>query len=181
MTGHDRSNSAPGRRGFTLLEVAVVVMITAILAVAAMPAMGMLGDARRSAAAECVERTLSSARARALASGVPVGLRIDPATGAMACVEILNPGEAPTPVTSALGEAETALVISTAYAGVRMTEVVGPDGGTGATTVWFGIDGTPQRRDSTGALLGNATGDCVVRIEGDHTVRVRAGTGAITR
>lgn len=181
MTVHERSIAARGRRGFTLLEVAVVVTITAILAVGAMPALAMLGDSRRSAAAECVERTLMSARARALASGVPVGLRIDPATGEMECVEIREAGEPPTPVTSALGEVEAAFVLPSAYAGVRMTEVVGPDGAIGAATVWFGIDGTPQRRDATGTLLGNATDDCIVRIEGDHTVRVRAGTGAITR
>lgn len=58
-----------GRRAFTLIELIAVIVITAILAGVALPAVWGIADARSTAAARTIVQHLSFARERALNTG----------------------------------------------------------------------------------------------------------------
>lgn len=55
--------------GFTLVELVAVLVVTAILAATAVPALGTLADTRRGLAASGLRRDLTLARQRAVATG----------------------------------------------------------------------------------------------------------------
>ena len=52
------------RRGFSLIELAIVIVIIGIIAVSAIPAFSSLSDTRRAAAINEIERLLTRRRAR---------------------------------------------------------------------------------------------------------------------
>lgn len=174
------TRSRPQPRGFTLVEMAVVIAIVGVLAAVAAPALNALAGVRAGAAAEEIERRLVTARATAIARGRPTGLQLDPAAGTIRMWEIAATGAAPTPALSPLGEPEPAWGVAERYPGIAFT-LVGGGGATGVQTIWFAFDGTPQTRSGTGALSGAWTQDAVVTVTGGHTVYVRRGSGAVER
>lgn len=67
------------KRGYTLVEMMVVVVILAVMAGAAVPALGVWLD-RKPHGVDAVAGLMRDVRARALADGRPVLLNIDPRT-----------------------------------------------------------------------------------------------------
>ncbi len=175
-----RARSEHDRRAFTLVELALVIAVTAILAVSAIPAFGVLNGVREASGAECVERFLLSARSRAVCGGRPIGVWVEPDARLLRVVEISGPGAAPTPSRGVFGEVEPELNFAADYPGVTLSDVTGFGGETGAQILWFGHDGAPQRRDVSGVLQAAPSTDAEVHVAG-YIVRVRRGSGAITR
>lgn len=162
------------RRGFSLIELVVVMVMTAILAAVAIPATASLATSRRAVAARQMSRDLNFARQRALATGrtmwvvfstsadtytmleEPVGLAgrtnatalIDPSTGRV-FAEALNTGE---------------------YAGVDLSAVSFG----GGSEVGFDWRGRPKRNDTT-FLTSTAT----ITITG-ATITIQPETGLAT-
>ncbi len=93
---------ATTRRGFTLLELTVVIALMGILAITAIPSLKTVSSARAASLTEYVERRLIEARARAMAQGQPVGLRLDPLRRECRMLRIEKPGDSPTPVLTPL-------------------------------------------------------------------------------
>ncbi|CAG1008107.1 hypothetical protein PHYC_03520 [Phycisphaerales bacterium] len=167
-------------RGFSLVEMSVVILITAILAVAAIPAFSAMSGARQASGAEEIERRIVNARARALAEGRPVGLRVDPVAQTLRTFTIASTGAVPTPAIDPLGQSESAFNFAAAFPGVQIT-AVSVNGSTGVQTLWFAFDGTPQERSANGALVGAWTEGATVTVTGGISVFVVAGSGAVTR
>jgi prepilin-type N-terminal cleavage/methylation domain-containing protein len=72
-------SSFESRRGFTLMELLVVITIMVILTAAMIPVMSVASDARRlREAARTVSTTLASAQSRAISSGRSVGVLFQP-------------------------------------------------------------------------------------------------------
>lgn len=69
QTGSDPIRRASSRGGFTLVELIVVIVIAAILAGAAVPAVSSLSTSRRRVAQRQLIRDFSYARQRAIATG----------------------------------------------------------------------------------------------------------------
>jgi prepilin-type N-terminal cleavage/methylation domain-containing protein len=67
------------RNAFTLIELVAVIVITAILAGVAVPALSSIGGSRSAAAGRAIGQHLSFARERALNSGNRVWVVFDPA------------------------------------------------------------------------------------------------------
>lgn len=178
VTTTARQSRSP--RAFSLLEMAMVIMITAILAASAIPAMSSMSAARQGAAAEEVERRIVNARSRALAEGRPFGVTIDATAHTLRTMTVATTGAVPTPATDALGQPEAAFNVAATFSGVTIT-AVSSEGGTGTQTFWFSHEGTPQARNASGALLGAWTEDATVTVSGGVSVYVQARSGAVTR
>jgi prepilin-type N-terminal cleavage/methylation domain-containing protein len=170
------------RRAFSLVELLAVIIIMGITAAVAAPAFVAMRDATRQALAGEVERMLMVARARAMTQGKPHGVRIETAT--LTPLHINTLGAAPTAPTGVDGMPMPPVVIAEEFRGASLTSLVAGDGVatlSSGFTVWFGKDGTPQLRQSSGTLIGPWSQDMVVSVLGGATVSVHSGTGAITR
>ncbi|MEM9065662.1 MAG: prepilin-type N-terminal cleavage/methylation domain-containing protein [Planctomycetota bacterium] len=169
-------------RGFTLLEVTVVVLVITLLTITVTPAIRGLDSARAAAASEEVARRLVLARSSSMASGKPTGLSVAPSSGQFLLLEIPTSGGMPSARTDVLGAVEEAFEIEALY-GIELAGFTAPDGTTGDGVIWFGYDGTPQSRDANGTLVGPATGDTLIEL-GTPTawsIIVRRGSGHISR
>jgi len=171
----------PSSRAFSLVELAVVVALLGIMAASVTPALRGVSDARQSAAWREAERRLVHARTRAMSTGRAFGVRITAASGTFELLEIPVGGGIPQGARDALGQTIPAWSLPTAYPSTAVSSFVGGDGVSGTGVVWFGHDGAPQRRNSSGALLGAFTQDAVVTLTGGRTVTVREVSGLVER
>lgn len=161
--------------------MAVVVALMGILAVAVLPALATVSESRRSAAWREVERRLVVARMMATSTGRAFGVRVTPGAGTFELLEIPAGGGAPAAAHDPLGGGAGAWSLPGAYPGTQVTSFVGGDGASGTGVVWFGYDGAPQRRNSSGTLLGGFSQDAVVTLTGGLTVTVRRSSGLVER
>ncbi len=169
------------RRGFTLIEVSLVVIIIGIIAVSAIPAFATLAGSRRAAAGAEIERYFARARALAVAEGRPHGVRVNPTTGELVPWSISSPGAAPSAPQTSDGRTDTGFLLSALFPGVEISSFTNGDGTSSTGTVWFGIDGTPQTRASDGTLVGSFTQDASIKLRDGDTITITRYTGAISR
>ena len=168
-------------RAFTLLEMSVAIVVVAVIAVTVVPAWSSLTSTRQAAAAEEVERRLVAARSQAVSEGRPVGVYVDPATDSTLNYTISASGGTPSVMTNFDGQADSAFLVAATYPGAEITSVVGGSGVGGAQILWFGFDGSPELRTSTGTLTGPWTQDAVITFAGGYQVTVRRRTGTVSR
>jgi len=69
------------RRGFTLLEMGIVLAVMAVSAMLVVPALSRMGQGKPAAVGEDVVKLLSDARQIAIERNETVTLRLDPVTG----------------------------------------------------------------------------------------------------
>ena len=171
------------RRATTLLELMVVVVILGIVTVSVIPAFASMNDARKLAGAQEAERLLLGARASAVAQGRPFGVAIDIGAQTLRTVYISASGQTPAPAPSQDGQGQEVLEIGRRYPGAQLMSLTDGAGSavSGSATLWFGYDGTPQRRNGAGGLIGGWTSDAVLEFAGPSAVTVRRITGAINR
>lgn len=162
------------RRGFTILELTVVIALTGILAVSVIPAIGVVEDARRGAAGDEVARLLRLARATAAAAGEPVGLRVDADRQELRLVVAAANGS--TPLLGAAGEPAAPLSMARAFPGVRV-EGLAIDGDAGEI-VWFAPDAKPVLMES-GMATGPQTGEAEIAIADGPRIVVHPLTGHV--
>jgi prepilin-type N-terminal cleavage/methylation domain-containing protein len=170
------------RRGFSLLELAIVIVIIGIIAASAVPAFSSLSDTRRAAAINEIERLLTRGRARAVSEGRPHAVFVDLNSQALAPYEITATGAAPSASQTADGRELDALVLAAAYPGVTMKTLQAGDGSFPSSAyIWFGVDGTPQLRKSDGTLVSDCSQNTVLTLVDGSTVSVIRYSGAIER
>lgn len=165
------------RRGFTMVELIVVVVVLGIVSASVIPAIGALAGARRAGAVEHVRATLRLARASAMLTGQPTGVAVNPDDSTLAVVWIAPGATAPGAKIDALGSPYTPVSLAIEFPGSAIDALVGFDGSSGAGTLWFGTDGVPERRDSIGTLLGTATSDAVLTLDSGEAITLDRGTG----
>ncbi|MFZ4574432.1 MAG: prepilin-type N-terminal cleavage/methylation domain-containing protein [Phycisphaerales bacterium] len=169
-------------RGFSLIEISIVVIIIGIVAVSAIPAFSHLSATRRAAAGGEIERMLCHARARAVAEGRPHAIRIEVSSGRLTPYEISSQGSAPTVSLTSDGRTDEGLLLPTAFPGVSLSQFIGGDGVASASGwIWFGTDGSPQTRNASGGLVAECTQDASLTVSNGDTIVVTRRTGAISR
>jgi prepilin-type N-terminal cleavage/methylation domain-containing protein len=179
---HENRAARCASRGFTLVEMSVVVLITGIIAVTVIPAWNSMTGTRQAAAAEEVERKITAARSQAVAEGRPVGVRVDPVNGTVQTYVITTPGATPSVATMLDGQADPILSIPATYSGAAISSLAAGDGTTSAQVLWFGYDGSPQLRNaSTGVLVGPWAQDAVIAMSGGQQVLIRRISGLVQR
>ncbi len=170
------------RRGFSLLELAIVIVIIGIIAASAVPAFSSLSDTRRAAALNEIERLLTRSRARAVSEGRPHAVLVDLNAQTLTPYEITTTGAAPSTSQAADGRDLDALILAATYPGVTVKTLQAGDGSyPSAAYIWFGVDGTPQLRNTAGTLVSNCSHDAVLTLEDDSTISVIRYSGAIER
>lgn len=166
------------RPAFTLLELAVTTVVIGVLAVSAVPAFSTLADSRERAAAAELRRMLLTARSTALAGGRPTGVRLT-ADSTVSLVQIATAGAAPGALSGPGGTAEPERSLPGLFGGAAASSAQLGSGDSGAVTFWFGFDGTPQTRSTSGTLQSAWTGDGTVAFPRGTVVTVRRITGLI--
>ncbi|GAB4387242.1 MAG: hypothetical protein Kow0022_18750 [Phycisphaerales bacterium] len=172
---HERCHN-PG--GFTILELAVVIAIIAVISVSALPAFDQVRASRQGAARGEVLSLLRSARTHATALGDPCGLWVDASSGLLQLVTV-PPGGTTQALLDALGAPEPKINLGLVYPGAQIASVTLPDGGAGPGVIWFGNTGTPELRDADGAYAGPARVDAEIVVQGQTGIRVDRLTGQI--
>ncbi|MCB9846464.1 MAG: prepilin-type N-terminal cleavage/methylation domain-containing protein [Phycisphaeraceae bacterium] len=172
---------APPRfhRGFSLIEVTLTIILMGIVAATVMPSLTTIEDTRGAAAADEVRRLLAVARGRAMMTGCPCGVDVDPETETLRLVQIIEEGGDVEPMTDGLGAARDSVVMPSIFRGVGISEFTDGAGTGGAGTAWFGYDGIPEVRDASGALISMADEDIRIEMTGGEIVIVRAVSGLI--
>lgn len=180
-----RPGSGGGRcgrtRGFSLLEVSIVIIVMGIAAAGVIPALRTIDATRQFGAAEEVERRLVLARARAIVLGRPVGVLVDPVAETLRTMTIASAGAAPTTLTGVLGEPEPTIQIASLYPGCQIVSCASGGASSGSQTIWFDVDGTPHSRSSAGGRLAAWTSDATIVTSGGQTITIRRLSGAIQR
>lgn len=164
--------------GFTILELAVVIVIIGLVSVSAIPAFDQVRACRQAAARSEVLSLLRNARAHATALGDPCGLSVDEDNGMLQLVTI-PPGGSTQALLDPLGSPEPEINIAADYPGAEIASVTLPDGSAGPGVIWFGNTGTPELHDEDGAYVGPAAADAQIEIQGLSAVTVDRHTGQI--
>ncbi len=157
-------------RGFTLIELAAVMVVVSIIAVSAAPVLSRVADTRTGALAGEVERLLGLARSRALSSGNPAGVRFDQGDQTLELVEA--------PEGVALRSFMETYDIPQRAMGTRLASVTIGDN---QSTLWFASDATPHTRSDAGVFIENIDEDAAFAVEGGPTVLVEMNSGRIYR
>lgn len=169
-------------RAFTLLEMMVVVVIASVIAVSVIPALSRMDDARRGAAVSEVSRLLEFARARAMASGRPTGVRFS-RTGSIVTLHVVETDGSVSEMISPLGTESEPMDLSGKFGAVleRVSVPAPVVSGTVAdtSTVWFDHTGEPQSRSTSGVLVGDLTSDASIVLEDAGSIVVRARSGLV--
>lgn len=172
--GYSRPNGHPEASGFTLVELTAVIMLVALLTVLAVPTVNAIAVTRTAAAQHLIQRDLSFARERAVATGRTTWVVFNLSTNTYRVLE--EPDGAP-------GRANAAAIIDAASGREFVTRVdevfpsvsivsVAFDQGTEVGFDWRGVP-----LSSEGAGL-SAPG--VVTISGGRTITVHPGSGLPT-
>ncbi len=178
-TDRERARTAarPGA-GFSLVELVAVMAILSILSAAAVPLVGSIGRTQTHAVRASLVSSLAYARAHAVATGTPAGLRIDLDAQTATLLEALDPGPGVQTMTGPLGTPEPVRALSRADRTIVL-RVDGADLDTHEPTLWFGFLGVPERRASNGSPLGSTTDITVIVLDQGDPIRVHPVTGMI--
>jgi len=167
--------------GFSLIELIGVLVVLSALSAAALPTLERIERSRRTGLAVEIERRLTLARAAAMATGEPHGVRIASEEQILSTVRIEESGAEPSPAIGMNGDAAGALEIPASYPGAAIESMVNGDGDSRLDTIWFGYDGSPHLREEDGARIGPFTVDAVISVVDGPTIEVRRLTGLVER
>lgn len=165
---------------FTIIELVAVIVVASVLAAGVMPAVSRLGVMRESAGAWEIRRQLAYARERAIASGMPVGVRFSEADQTIA-LQSVSPAGGVTALVDALGRPETPFAFATRFSTrfkadpIILTIPANED----RRTMWFGHTGTPHARTPAGVHAGEISTDLRVTVGESSIISVAAVSGLV--
>lgn len=92
------------RAGFTLVELIGVLVLVGIAAISAVPVLGTVDRMQRAGMCDEIERRLMMARAHAMTTGMPSGVRFALGDQQAEVMQIVSSGATPTKMNMAHGQ-----------------------------------------------------------------------------
>jgi len=166
------------RSGFTLVELLVVVVLMGIISVSVIPAMSNIRSMREGAARDDLMRMIEVTKGRAVASGVPHGMRIDLSDSSLTIIEIDDLGEVQVEFDPLTGGDRT-INLAAVYPGVNIASMINGDGAGGSGTIWFDYESSPHTRDGTGSFTSLNTQAASVTLSSGERVVVHPHSGTL--
>lgn len=168
------SRPASARGGFTLIELIAVMLLTAILAASAIPAIGSIGNTRQTVAAKTLLHGVTLARQNAVATGTRTWVVFDAAaeTWSVLVEDPRNPGRtnATTMTDAATGHDFTEQLDIGDFSSVQIISA-DFDGG---SEIGFDWQGRPLN-----VAENDLAADGLVVLSGNHQITVEVETGHI--
>ena len=165
-------------RAFTFIELMVVVVIMGILSAAVVPAMSNVHAMREGGARDDVVRMIQVAKGRAVASGVPRGLRVNLADSSLTILKMNDLGEIETGFDPLTNGART-INIASLYAGVSIVDMVNGNGDGGSGVIWFDYESNPHTRSSSGDFVALNASTVTITLSSGEQVIVYPYSGAL--
>lgn len=178
-----QSRSAPcahSRRGFTFIELLAVMVVLGVIAAGSLPAFEAIRSARQAGCAADLERSLITARARAMATATPTGIELSTDGAQLTLLEIGEDGRARTLHDLFAAPVQT-IDLAGSWGGNTVSRFTGGDGSTRTRTIWFNHRAEPQTRDDDGRSPEAFTRDAAYTLANGDVVLVRRITGAVDR
>ncbi len=175
-----RPSSRSAQAAFTLIELMMVVVIMSIVAVTVIPAVDNVRVMRAGAAHDDVARLLEVTKARAMASGSPVGLRVDLADSTLTLVEV-DPSVGITNLADPLTGADRILRVRETYSDVSIASLINGDGDSGTGIIWFDFESTPHTRNTDGDFASISDDHAIITLSSGATVIVHAHSGFVEK
>jgi prepilin-type N-terminal cleavage/methylation domain-containing protein len=172
------SSTRFANHGFTLVEIMIVVALMGIIAVSVIPSMNNVQRMREGAARDDVARMLDITRSRAMATGLPTGVRVDVNESTLTLVELTG-GTTITQLIDPLTYNERVLRIADLYNGVEIDTLTNGDGSSGSGYVWFGYDATPHTRLANGTFDADNDGPVRIELTSGQTIVVHPFSGVV--
>ncbi len=166
------------RRGFTMVELVVVVVIMGIVSASVIPAMSNVRTMREGAARDDLVRMFEVAKGLAVASGMPHGLAIDLERSTITVVLINELGAVETEIDPLTGRARS-IDLGVVYPGVELVSFRNGDGVGGTGTVWFDFEASPHMRSQAGVFEELNTLEAIVELGSGEQVAVYPYSGMV--
>lgn len=158
----------------------MVVLIMGIIASTVVPAMENVREMRAGAARDDIARMLETAKGRALASGEPVGLRID-LNASQLSVVVIDQASDVVGITDPLTGRASDLILPLVYPGVTITGLTNGDGSTGTGVIWFDFEANPHTRSNDGVFGEINDSPAIITLSSAETVVVHAYSGLVEK
>jgi len=162
-------------RGFTLVELLVVLVLAALVAASVAPALRAIEASRERSARSRAAGMLVSAREYACASGSGAGVRYDGATRTL--IPLRLSGGSAAPMVGPMGAEADGLDPETDF-GVSIEAFDPGADGAGLDAVWSDAGGVPLAGDSGGPST-QLVRDARIELSGADAIVVRMVSGAI--
>jgi hypothetical protein len=163
-----------------LIESIAVLVIVSILSVAVVPAVRSLDTMAHTGLRNEVARKLALARANAMSTGKPTGLRFNAGAQSLDLLYINATADPPAALPGPTGSVDSSSSTPTAslFPGASVTDA-DLDDADAYDTLWYDFQGEPHFRAADGSFIATIPRDAVINCSGPNTVTVYMTTGAI--
>ena len=166
------------RKGFTLVELMVVIILMSVVSASVIPAMSNIVSMREGAARDDLVRMIEVAKGRSMASGLPHGLKIDVANSIITLVQITQGGQIESEI-DPLTTKVRLMNLSDLYPGVPLASFEQGSSDGVQDIIWFDYESSPHVRSNQGAFVSLNNRSAIVTLSSGERVIIYPHSGVL--